>query len=80
MAQRNVRAGGSKKLYRGRMRAATPQAGATADRPTRGFVGDDYFDTDLNKPIWVSAADAADGNPVGGTITEWRDAAGVDVT
>jgi len=43
---------------------ATPPSGATADRPvTNLVVGDYYFDTDLNLPIWY------DG-------TDWIDAAG----
>jgi hypothetical protein len=43
---------------------ATPPFGPTADRPTTNLViGDYYFDTDLNLPIWY------DG-------TDWIDAAG----
>ena len=43
---------------------ATPPSGPTADRPTTNLVvGDYYFDTDLNLPIWY------DG-------TDWIDAAG----
>jgi len=43
---------------------ATPPSGATADRPTTNLVvGDYYFDTTLNLPIWY------DG-------TDWIDAAG----
>jgi hypothetical protein len=43
---------------------STPPAGATADRPTINLqVGQQYFDTDLNLPIWY------DG-------TDWIDAAG----
>jgi hypothetical protein len=41
-----------------------PPSGPTADRPTTNlFVGDYYFDTTLNLPIWY------DG-------TDWIDAAG----
>lgn len=43
---------------------ATPPSGPTANRPTTNLaVGDYYFDTDLNLPIWY------DG-------TDWIDAAG----
>jgi hypothetical protein len=43
---------------------STPDAGATADRPVQNLqVGQQYFDTDLNLPIWY------DG-------TDWIDAAG----
>jgi hypothetical protein len=43
---------------------ATPPSGATTDRPTTNLViGDYYFDTTLNLPIWY------DG-------TDWIDAAG----
>jgi hypothetical protein len=43
---------------------ATPPSGATTDRPiTNLVVGDYYFDTTLNLPIWY------DG-------TDWIDAAG----
>jgi hypothetical protein len=46
---------------------ATPLSGPTADRPTTNLVvGDYYFDTDLNLPIWY------DG-------TDWIDAAGTVV-
>ena len=44
-----------------------PTSGATADRPTQDLqVGQFYFDTDLNLPIWY------DG-------TNWIDAAGTVV-
>ena len=43
---------------------STPPSGPTADRPALNLaVGDYYFDTDLNLPIWY------DG-------TDWIDAAG----
>jgi hypothetical protein len=43
---------------------STPEAGTTADRPTYKLqLGQQYFDTDLNIPIWY------DG-------TDWIDAAG----
>jgi hypothetical protein len=43
---------------------STPPSGPTADRPVTNLViGDYYFDTDLNLPIWY------DG-------TNWIDAAG----
>lgn len=46
------------------------QSGATATRPTRGvFVGMQFYDTTLNKPVFASAI-----NPI-----VWRDAAGVIV-
>ena len=77
MPDGNVTAGGAKKLYRGRMKATAPLSGATADRPTVGFVGTQYFDTDLGLPIWVSDADAA-VTLKGGTINAWVDATGAD--
>jgi hypothetical protein len=37
---------------------ATPLSGLTADRPTTNLVvGDYYFDTDLNLPIWYDGTD-----------------------
>lgn len=45
-------------------------SGVTADRPTKDlFVGRQYYDTTLSKPIWLS----------GVRPTVWRDAAGVAV-
>lgn len=45
-------------------------AGTTAFRPTSGlWVGRQYFDTTLNKPVYVAAVKP----------TVWRDAAGVVV-
>jgi hypothetical protein len=39
-----------------------PPSGPTADRPTNNlFVGDYYFDTDLNLPIWYDGTDWIDG-------------------
>lgn len=36
---------------------ATPQSGATADRPTTNLViGDYYFDTTLGIPIWYDGS------------------------
>ena len=32
------------------------QSGTTANRPEKIFVGQQYFDTTLNLPIWVNAA------------------------
>jgi hypothetical protein len=44
------------------------QSGSTANRPTVGlWIGRRYYDTTLNKPVWVSAVKP----------TVWRDAAGV---
>ena len=44
------------------------QAGPTADRPTtQVWVGRQFYDTTLNKPVWVSSV-----RPI-----VWRDAAGV---
>lgn len=40
--------------------------GATADRPVTSIIGQRYFDTDLNQPVWVGNDYAwvdADGNP-----------------
>jgi hypothetical protein len=43
------------------------ESGATADRPDKQlWVGRFYYDTTLNKPVWVSAVKPA----------VWRDAAG----
>ena len=50
---------------------AGKQSGVTADRPTQGlWVGRTYFDTTLNKPVWVKTAT---GTPV------WVDATGAVV-
>jgi len=46
------------------------QSGPTAQRPTKLlWVGRPFYDTTLNKPIWLNAI-----NPV-----VWRDAAGIAV-
>lgn len=48
--------------------SALYQSGSTANRPTAGlWIGRRYYDTTLNKPVWVSAVKPA----------VWRDAAGV---
>lgn len=45
-------------------------SGVTADRPTKElFVGKTYYDTTLNKPIWLRSV----------RPTVWKDAAGVTV-
>ena len=50
--------------------AADQQSGATADRPTEGlWIGRRFYDTTLNKPIYVSAV----------KTTVWRDASGAVV-
>jgi hypothetical protein len=36
------------------------QAGSSADRPTTAVLGQCYFDTDLNKPIWFNGTDWVD--------------------
>lgn len=47
-----------------------PQSGPTANRPVSGlWIGRQFYDTTLNKPVYVSAV-----NP-----TVWRDAAGTVV-
>lgn len=46
------------------------QSGSTANRPVSGlWIGRQFYDTTLNKPVYVSAV-----NP-----TVWRDAAGTVV-
>ena len=35
-------------------------AGSTANRPTTAVLGQCYFDTDLNKPIWFNGTDWVD--------------------
>lgn len=53
-----------------RLLFALQQSGTTADRPTINlWVGRTYYDTTLQKPIWVRSI-----NP-----TVWKDAAGVTV-
>lgn len=47
---------------------AIQESGVTADRPTKSvWLGRRYYDTTLNKPVYVSSA-----NPI-----VWRDASGV---
>ena len=47
-----------------------PQSGVTANRPKDGlWIGRQFYDTTLNKPVFVSAV-----NP-----TVWRDAGGTIV-
>ena len=36
------------------------QAGSTAARPTTAVLGQCYFDTELNKPIWFNGTDWVD--------------------
>ena len=36
------------------------QAGSSADRPTTAVLGQCYFDTDLNKPIWFNGTNWVD--------------------
>lgn len=47
---------------------AVSQSGTTAQRPAKIYVGQMYFDTTLNRPIWVNAAGTgwikADGTAV----------------
>ena len=46
--------------------------GTTAQRPTTGlFIGMTYFDTTLNKPIWLKAYSAG--------VATWIDATGATV-
>ena len=46
------------------------QSGSTANRPTTGlWIGRQFYDTTLNKPVWVSAVKPA----------VWRDASGAIV-
>ena len=35
-------------------------AGSTADRPTTAVIGQCYFDTDKNKPIWFNGTNWVD--------------------
>jgi hypothetical protein len=50
--------------------ASLYQSGPTTDRPTSVlWIGRRYYDTTLNKPVWVSAV----------RPTVWRDAAGAIV-
>ena len=50
---------------------AMQQSGPTANRPTKGlWTGRMYFDTTLNKPVWVRAVKPA---------VVWVDATGVAV-
>jgi hypothetical protein len=49
---------------------AAYSSGVTADRPTKGlWIGRQFYDTTLNKPVYVSAV-----NP-----TVWQDASGAVV-
>ena len=43
----------------------TSKSGTTANRPTKLYTGQFYFDTTLDQPIWVDAAG-----------TDWVDATG----
>lgn len=53
-----------------RLATSIQQSGITADRPVSNlWVGRQFYDVTLNKPVYVSAV-----NP-----TVWRDAAGVIV-
>ena len=53
-----------------RLATSIQQSGVTADRPTANlWVGRQFYDITLNKPVYVSAV-----NP-----TVWRDAAGAIV-
>ena len=53
-----------------RYASSVAQSGITADRPTSNlWIGRFFYDTTINKPVYVSAV-----NP-----TVWRDAAGVVV-
>ena len=36
------------------------KAGSSADRPTTADLGQCYFDTELNKPIWFNGTDWVD--------------------
>lgn len=36
------------------------QAGSAADRPTAASIGQCFFDTSLNKPIWFNGTDWVD--------------------
>lgn len=47
-----------------------PENGVTASRPTSPVVGQQYYDTTLNKPIWCK---------VGGASPTWVDATGTTV-
>lgn len=52
---------------------AIRMSGATADRPKSGFyIGQPFYDTTLNKPVWVSSITAL-------KEAVWRDAAGTIV-
>lgn len=47
-------------------------SGTTGNRPTKFlWVGRYYYDTSLNKPVWV--------NSVSGVTATWKDAAGTTV-
>ena len=49
--------------------ASANRSGTTANRPTTQlFVGRQYFDTDLNKPIWRNAANSGWVDAVGATV------------
>jgi len=51
--------------------SATEQSGTTALRPTKNlWIGRFYYDTTLNKPIWVNAVTPA---------VVWKDAVGTTV-
>lgn len=52
---------------------AIRMSGPTSDRPTSGwYIGQPFYDTTLNKPVWVSAI-----TPMKTAV--WRDAAGTVV-
>jgi hypothetical protein len=49
--------------------ASANRSGTTANRPTTQlFVGRQYFDTDLNKPIWRNAANSGWVDATGATV------------
>lgn len=54
-----------------RLLTGLTESGTTAQRPTKNlWVGRMYYDTTLNKPIWVNAITPA---------VVWKDAAGTTV-
>jgi len=57
----------------------TSASGTTSQRTLRAYVGDIFFDTDLNKPIWCKTRASIDS---AGTITSavlWVDSTGTSV-
>lgn len=60
-------------------KGANVPTGSTSQRPLRAYIGDVYFDTTLNKPVWCKtrAVITADGTVT--TSAVWVDSSGVTV-